>query len=53
MWSPIRSFCRVTANPYRTSVTLPMIRRTMRGWLYTYLGSRGMEVQPRLLLGLR
>jgi sulfatase maturation enzyme AslB (radical SAM superfamily) len=40
MWSPIRSFCRVTANPYRTSVTLPMIRRTMRGWLYTYLGSR-------------
>ena len=27
-------------NPYRTSVTLPMIRRAMRGWLYPYLGSR-------------
>jgi len=27
-------------NPYRTSVTLPMIRRAMRGWLYPYVGSR-------------
>ena len=27
-------------NPYRTSVTLPMIRRAVRGWLYPYLGSR-------------
>ena len=27
-------------NPHRTSVTLPMIRRALRGWLYPYLGSR-------------
>ena len=27
-------------NPYRTSVTLPMIRRALRGWLYPYVGSR-------------
>jgi MoaA/NifB/PqqE/SkfB family radical SAM enzyme len=27
-------------NPYRTSVTVPMIRRALRGWLYPYVGSR-------------
>src|ERR1017187_2167587 len=27
-------------NPYRTSVTLPMIRRSSDLWLYPYLGSR-------------
>jgi len=27
-------------NHYRTSVTLPMIRRALRGWLYPYVGSR-------------
>src|SRR5690349_11651201 len=27
-------------NPYRTSVTFPMIRRALRGWLYPYDGSR-------------
>ena len=26
-------------SPYRTSVTLPMIRRALRGWLYPYVGS--------------
>ena len=26
-------------NTYRTSVTFPMIRRAMRGWLYPYVGS--------------
>ena len=25
-------------NSYRTSVTLPMIRRALRGWLYPYVG---------------
>ena len=27
-------------NPYRTRVTVPMISRAMRGWLYPYVGSR-------------
>src|ERR1035438_7783715 len=27
-------------NTYRTSVTFPMVRRAMRGWLYPYVGSR-------------
>ena len=27
-------------NPYRTSVTVAMIRRALRGWLYPYVGSR-------------
>ena len=26
-------------SPYRSSVTVPMIRRALRGWLYPYLGS--------------
>ncbi len=26
-------------SPYRSSVTLPMIRRALRGWLYPYVGS--------------
>ncbi len=27
-------------NPYRTRVTLPMLRRAFRGWLYPYVRSR-------------
>jgi len=62
---PDPKFLPRDGNPYRTSVTLPMIRRAMRGRLYTYLGSHlkpgdfhpiisylfhRMEVQPRLPL---
>lgn len=27
-------------NPYRTHVTVPMVARALRGWLYPYIGSR-------------
>ena len=34
-------------NTYRTSVTFPMIRRAMRGWLYPYIGSRVKRSEER------
>ena len=37
---PDPSYLPRDGNPYRTRVTLPMIRRALRGWLYPYVGSR-------------
>ncbi|HWB99595.1 MAG TPA: hypothetical protein VG672_22965, partial [Bryobacteraceae bacterium] len=37
---PDPKFLPRNGNPYRTRVTVPMIRRALRGWLYPYIRSR-------------
>jgi len=37
---PDPKFLPKNGNPYRTRVTIPMIRRALRGWLYPYIRSR-------------
>lgn len=39
---PAPEFLPKNGNPYRTRVTIPMIRRALRGWLYPYVRSRVM-----------
>ncbi len=37
---PDPKFLPRNGNPYRTRVTVPMVGRALRGWLYPYIGSR-------------
>jgi MoaA/NifB/PqqE/SkfB family radical SAM enzyme len=37
---PDPRFLPRNGNPYRTRVTVPMVRRALRGWLYPYIRSR-------------
>jgi MoaA/NifB/PqqE/SkfB family radical SAM enzyme len=37
---PDPKFLPRDGNPYRTRVTVPIVARALRGWLYPYIGSR-------------
>jgi MoaA/NifB/PqqE/SkfB family radical SAM enzyme len=38
--APDTKYLPRSGNPYRTRVTVPIVARALRGWLYPYVGSR-------------